>query len=118
MFTSLPTDICFVIPMTTLVWHTPVNKQRLIKEPNISKHLHHKESLKQYCESDTTCRLYHTEPLVGLRHVGMPPAYFEHPYIDYQLANIISIGTGMVKARGYTNFLKQTYRHTDITHNI
>ena len=67
-----------------------VNKQRLIKETRISKHLHNKEPLAPYGESDTarrlyhtaasiarwnvhdrdtTRRLYHTEPLV--RHVEM-----------------------------------------------
>ena len=30
----------------------------------------------------------------------MWPVYFEHLYIDYQLANISSIGTDMAKARG------------------
>ena len=51
----------------TIVWHKPVNKQLLLKETNISKHLRHKDPLVPYGESDTTCRLYHTEPLV--RHV-------------------------------------------------
>ena len=41
-----------------------VNKQRLIKETRISKHLHNKDPLVPYCDSDTTRRLYHTEPLV------------------------------------------------------
>ena len=46
-----------------------VNKQLLIKETNISKHLHRKESPAPYSESDTTRRLYHTEPLIP--HVEM-----------------------------------------------
>ena len=57
----------------TLVWHKSVNKQLLIKETNINKHLHHKEPLLPYSESDTTRRLYHTQPLIGLRHVEMWP---------------------------------------------
>ena len=74
------------------------------------QHLHHKEPLEQYSESDRTRCHYHTEPLVALEHVAMWPAYFEHRYIDYQLANISSTGTG-----ADASFFKQTYRQTDIT---
>ena len=66
-----------------------------MQETNINKYLHHKESLVPYSESDRTCYLYHVEPLRC--NVA---AYFELHYIDYQLANISSIGTGIAKARG------------------
>ena len=46
------------------------------------------------------------------RYVSMWSAYFEHLYIDYRLASISSIGTGMVNASGVANFFKQTYRRT------
>ena len=67
MSTSLPSDICFVISTSNPILHKSVNNKLLIKETNISKHLHHKEPLVPYSESDTTRRLHHTEPLV--RHV-------------------------------------------------
>ena len=47
----------------------------------------------------------------GLR-IAMCPAYFGQIYIDYQLANISSIGSGIVKARGHASFFKQTCRQT------
>ena len=52
-----------------------VNKQSLIKERNINKHLHHKAPLVSYGESDTTRRLYHAAPLVALRPVEMWPTW-------------------------------------------
>ena len=71
-----------------------------------------------YKESDTTSRLHHAVPLVGLRHAAMwlhCDSNIGTPFIDYQLANISGIGTGMVKARGDASFFKQTYMQTDIT---
>ena len=41
------------------------------------------------------------------RYVAMWAAYLEHLYIDYQLVNILSIGTGMVKGPDASSFFKQ-----------
>ena len=62
----IPHYLTFVLSYRRLplVWHKSVKKQCLIKETSISKHLHHKEPLVPYSESDTTRRLHHTEPLV------------------------------------------------------
>ena len=62
----------------TLVLHKSLDKQRLIKESNLNKHLHHKNALISYSESDTTCRLHHAVPLVGLRHAAMWLHYDPH----------------------------------------
>ena len=56
-----PSDIYFVIPTTN---PTLVNKQRLLEETNISKHVHRIEPLVQYNESDRTNCLYRAEPLL------------------------------------------------------
>ena len=75
-----------------------------MQETNINKHLHHKEPLVPYSEM-TGLVVCTTQS----RYVAIWGAYFEHLYIDYQLANISSIDTGMVKARGFASFFKQTY---------
>ena len=56
-----PYHLTFVLSYRrpTLVWLKSLNKQRLIKETNISKHLHHKEPLVSCCESDMTCCPYY-----------------------------------------------------------
>ena len=86
MFTSLPSDICFVIyGRPTLVLNKSANKQRFLKETNkqtyvihgaastaheinTTRRLHHAESretqVEMYTKSDTTCRLRHAQPLV------------------------------------------------------
>ena len=55
----------------TLVLHKSLNKQRLIKETNINKHLHNKNPLISYSESDKTRCLHYAVLLVGLRHAAM-----------------------------------------------
>ena len=52
------------------------------------------------------------------RYVVMWGAYFEHLYIDYQLANIPSTGTGMIKARGLGSLFKQTYLQSHIIYKF
>ena len=105
-----PYHLTFVLSYrrSTLVWHKLVNKQRLINETNINKHLPHKKPLVPYSESD--------RPVVCTTQsscVAMWPAYFAHLYIDYQLANISSIGTGIVKAREMqVSSNKRTGNHT------
>ena len=69
MSTSIPFYICLSYRRSTIVWHRSLNKQRLIKETNISKHLHHKTPLIWYSKSDRTRSLYHAEP--PLRNVEM-----------------------------------------------
>ena len=48
------------------------------------------------------------------RYVAMWPAHLEDLCVDYQLANISSIGNGMVNARGFSSFFKQMYRQSRI----
>ena len=85
-----------------------------MQETSINKHLHHKESLVPYSESDRI--RYRTVKVTGpvvcttkSRYVAMWSAHFEHLYIDYQLANISSISTGRVKARGLASLLKHIH---------